>query len=308
MKTLNLVGVLALVTAAASTFAGGSGTLTFPRQQEPEPAKGPPRVWVDTNYQAPFWEKSPLASSRRDDVFVYEQKLYGGRGSLIPAEQAQGIIERFKAAYPAMGNPRFLIYVNRELVDETAGMKLIKREERLESARNDTNTSAFVRSMDNRTYRADGKSLPTLADKQTVRDVERLFGRPLRAAGASLVDQKIATQLMADKPISDLVGTSDTPQSRKDREAISSIADVVIEILIASKNLTITTLSGEQTIAVPDIQTTAIRVGDSRILALASSSDVTGRITSSSLASFSVPEITEATALALMEDMIPEAK
>ena len=38
----------------------------------------------------------------------------------------------------------------------------------------------------------------TLADRQTVRDVESLFGRPLRLGGAKIADQRIATQLMAN--------------------------------------------------------------------------------------------------------------
>jgi hypothetical protein len=138
-----------------------------------------------------------------------------------------------------------------------------------------------------------------------VRDVERLFGRPLRDAGAALADQKVAAELIADKPLDEFIGSSDTPQSRKDREALGKIADAVIEILISSKNITVPTIASSQTIAVPDIQATAIRLKDSRILGQASSSDVTSRVPASSLGNFDVRDITEATALALMEDMTP---
>lgn len=307
MKAKFLLNLLAAAGALPLAHAGGNGTLVFPRQPEPEPTSSVPRVWVDTNYQPPAWSGSqPSAPSGQ--VFVYDQKQYGGRAALVTPEQAQGILDRFKAAYPALGSPRFLIYVNRELVDAQPGLKLIRREERIESSRSETNAGASVRSVENNSYRADGKNPPALADKQTVRDVERLFGRPLRQAGASLVDQKVAAELIADKPIGEFVGTTDSPEARKDREALGKIADTVIEILIASKNVTVTTLSGEQTIAVPDIQATAIRLSDSKIVGQASSTDVTNRVPPASLGGFGVPEITEATALALMEDMTPAAK
>src|SRR5690606_11844693 len=39
------------------------------------------------------------------------------------------------------------------------------------------------------TYRAGERPRTTLADQQTVREIERLFGRPLRVAGTHLADQ-----------------------------------------------------------------------------------------------------------------------
>jgi len=132
-----------------------------------------------------------------------------------------------------------------------------------------------------------------------VRDVERLFGRPLRMGGASLADQRIATHLLAGKPFEGM--TTDGEQARKDREALSKIADVVLEVLISSKNVQVTELSGDRTYATPDIQATAVRLSDSKILGQAASSDITGRVASAR--NFDVREIAEATALALMEDM-----
>ena len=300
MKKLNCLTAVVLV-ASVSVVQAQRGTMVFPRP--PEIKQLPPPVWVDTNYQAPEWSASRVQTATTGEVFVYEQKQYGGHAALVTPEQAQGIIARFKTAYPKLGSPRFLIYVNRELVDAPSGLRLISREERIESSRSDTNASAAVKSVENNTYRADGKAPAALADKQTMRDVERIFGRPLRQAGASLVDQKVAAELIADKPIGDFVGTSDTAQSRKEREAISKIADVVIEILISSKTVTVPAIADAQTIAVPDIQATAIRLSDSKILGQASSTDATNRVPPASLPGFSVPEITEATALALMEDL-----
>ena len=67
-------------------------------------------------------------------------------------------------------------------------------------------------------------------------------------------------------------------------------------------------LAGDQTVVTPDIQATAINLKDSKILGQASSADLTARVPPTALAGFSVPEITEATALALMDDMAPAAK
>jgi hypothetical protein len=61
-------------------------------------------------------------------------------------------------------------------------------------------------------------------------------------------------------------------------------------------------LSGDRTYSVPDIQATAIRLSDSKILGQAASSDITGRGTSAG--QYDVREVAEATALALMEDMM----
>jgi hypothetical protein len=302
MKTRSLL-VLVATMALMPLAQAQKGTLQTP---PPKPLPPPPRVWEDPDYRNPFVPAAPV-TTQPTPVYTYEQKPVAGPGPLVASEQAQTIINRFKEAYPKLGSPRFLIYVNRELVDEQSGMKLVRRHETIESSRGlgNTNSEPSVRSTGENTYRADGKTAPTLADKQTVRDVERLFGRPLRAAGATLVDQKVGAQLIADRPLSEIIGTTDSPQARKDREALNKIADAVIEILISSKTVTVPTISSSQTITVPDIQATAIGLKDSKVLAQASSTDVTNRVPPASLANYDVRSITEATALALMEDMTP---
>lgn len=158
------------------------------------------------------------------------------------------------------------------------------------------------------TYAAGDKAAPSLADKLTTREVETLFGRPFRVAGASLADQKVAASLIADQPI-DHFTTATNDSARKDREALSKVADVVIEILVSSRNATLTAVSGDSTVAVPDIQVTAIRLSDSAIVGQASSTDVLGKDRDAArlVRQFGVREITEATALALMEDMTTAA-
>ena len=114
---------------------------------------------------------------------------------------------------------------------------------------------------------------------------------------------------MADKPM-DHFTTETGEAARKDREALSRVADVVIEVLISSRNLTVPEVSGDTTYAVPDIQATAIRLKDSAIVGQAAASDILGKGASAGriVRQFDVRDITEATALALMEDMLTGTK
>jgi hypothetical protein len=141
-------------------------------------------------------------------------------------------------------------------------------------------------------------------DKQTVRDVERLFGRPLRAGGARLADQRVAASLLADKPL-DHFTTATNEAARKDREALTKIADVVVEILVSSRMIKVVNISGDTYQDVPDIQATAIRLSDSAIIGQASATDVLGKdkVAGRVARQFDVRDISEATALALMEDI-----
>jgi hypothetical protein len=235
------------------------------------------------------------APAPQKQEFVYDQKPVAGRPPLVQQEQANAIVDKFKAAYPKLGSPRFVIYVNRDLVDEQSGLKITARTENTEAAGDKETVKAENR------YRFNDRKEPTLADRQTVRDVERLFGRPLRMAGASLADQRVATQLLGNRDLKSL-GT-ESEQARKDREALVKVADVAIEILISSKNIQVAELSGDRTYTIPDIQASAIQLKDAKILAQASSSDVSGA-TAYHARNYGVREIAEATALALMEDMV----
>lgn len=279
-------------------------------------------------------------------VFVYDQKPLTGRQVLVSPEQAQALITKFKAAYPKLGSPRMVIYVNRDLVDEQSGLKLTGRTEKTQQNKTDINSnykadtnapanasgqsvppasqvtivgnvggrvnypgSGEVKTASDKTsaennYTLREKNQPSLADKQTVRDVERLFGRPLRMAGVNLADQKVAAQLLADaqgKP-----GESQADAARKDREALGKIAEVAIEVLISSRNINVSEAGGDRTYSVPDIQATAINLKDSKILGQTTSADIIGkdRYAANVVRNFDVREIAEATALALMEDML----
>ena len=281
------------------------------------------------------------------ETYIYEQKPMAGRPVLISQEQATGLINRFKTNLGKLGNPRMVFYVNRELVDESSGVKLTERKERIQSNTtevksefkadpnapaqpasatlptasnvtivgdisgrrnqvpgNESIQTKTEKSAQENTYKNTERNNGTLADRQTVRDVERLFGRPFRMAGATLADQRIATQLISDRRLEKL--QTEGEQARKDREALGKIADVAVEILISSRNIIVPEISGDKTYAVPDIQATAVRLSDARILGQASATDILGKdqYAGHIVRNFDVREISEATALALMEDML----
>jgi hypothetical protein len=145
-------------------------------------------------------------------VYYYEQKPLAHLPVIIDPQQAQVIVDEFHTNYSMLGSPRILVYVNRDLAEAQPGLKIADRTERVETTSTSsstapthtnaavTNQSVTTRVVANNTYQDNGKSAPTLADRQTVRDVQRLVARPLRTAGASLVDQGIATSSTATSP------------------------------------------------------------------------------------------------------------
>ena len=289
---------------------------------------------------------APAVPGATPGAYVYEQKPITGLPQLITPQQAQTVIEKFKAAYPKLGSPRFLIHVNRDLVDEKTGTRLASRNERTETTRTTVDSTIAAanaaqpnnavtlnaggavtlsggavqgqfppgpgkvtttnqrQTRDNR-FTDTARPEPTLADKQTARDVERLFGRPLRMGGASLADQRIATQLIPSRSLDAILKDTNGEAARKDREALAKVADVALEVLISSRQLVIREVSGDKVYQVPDIQVSAIRLKDAAILGQASASDILGRdrYAGRIITTFDVREITEAVALALMEDM-----
>lgn len=236
-----------------------------------------------------------------------EQRLYSPAETLIAPEKAQQVVEAFRAAYAKLGSPRMIIAVNRELVDSGAGLQLTGRKEKTESTRSEyggSSTSKTDTVKAENTYTAATAAKTTLADRQTVRDIERLFGRPLRVGGAKLADQRVAAQLIADRPADHFLVTSNEA-ARKDREALEKIADVMIEVLITSRPLVVPGISGDENLTVPDIQVTAVRLADGAIIGQATARDVMGKDRDAGRVAraFDVSDIAEATALALMEDI-----
>jgi hypothetical protein len=256
-----------------------------------QPAPEPP---VPVSQARPAVPAQPAA--------VAEQRLYGpGSSTLIAPEAARSVVEKFRAAYGAANAPRIVIYVNRSLVD-AAGLKLTGHTEKYSEKTADGKATSGETSGTN-TYTVKDVASPALADQQTVRDIERLLGRAFRNGGAKLADQRIAGSMLTAQPGARLIGD----QAGKERDALAQSADIAVEVLISSRNLTVAEVSGDTTVAVPDIQMTAIRLKDAAILGQASASDVLGQGAARAAKQFSVADITEATALALMEDMLMSA-
>ena len=225
-----------------------------------------------------------------------QQHAYGpSADTLIARQTADGILEGFKKTYLTDGAPRVIVYVNRQLVDTGSGLRLTGHTENYEKTDTSTKTSGT------NTYQFKEGAAPSLADQQTVREIERLFGRVFRHAGAQLADQKTAIALLPDQP-----GQHIVDQAAKDRQALANVADIAIEVLISSRNIVVPEVSGDATYPVPDIQATAIRLKDSAIVGQAAASDIIGRGVQAGHAvrQFSVQDITEATAIALMDDML----
>jgi hypothetical protein len=274
-----------------------SSTLLF---ASPLPAQTP----RDNGRPAPVTQAPP--NTNRQSLLTppagEDQRVYGPpQAALVSPETAQALIQKFHAAYAPSSAPRVIVYVNRALVDADAGLRLTGRTEKYHETTKTGEAPESSTSGEN-TYSAGETPKPTLADQQTVRDIERLFGRVFRHAGAVLADQTAAAALLADPPGVRLGGN----QAAKQRDALKQIADIAIEILISSRNLTVRGLSGDATYSVPDIQATAIRLSDSAILGQSSAGDVLGAGANAGQIArrFSPNDITEATAFALMEDML----
>jgi len=292
-------------------------------QSKPQP---PPPIYFATDKKQ---EKKEITAGGN----VYDQKPLPPPPMLITAEQAKGVIDRFKEGYPKLGSPRFLIFINRELIDTRSGVvasvasaKTERATTQIDSTVKDAKAAAAALGVTNGAGLPPGKYTKqtenvtinqtlkqkerpelSLADRQTARDIERLFGRPLRAAGATLVDQSIAVQMIEGKPVKDFLVSSEGDVARKEREAIKKIADVVIEVLVSSKQVTLPGLTGDITYNVPDIQATAVRLSDSKIIGQAASADIISR-SQRPIQYLNVYEVAEATALVLMEDMLLSVK
>jgi len=307
MKTVLLIGLaLSLAPAGVQAQEKGAEKLMAPYTNNAIGPIMPPPIYA----RPPIYDQTPPPAQ---PVYVYDQKPLQQPTALVSPADAETTVAGFRTNYEVLGRPRMLIYVNRELVDTQSGLKLASRSETVKSrslsGSNSTNNSVRTESVAKNNYYNSGQAAaPTLADRQTVRDIERLMGRPLRAAGVTLVDQRVAEQIMENRPLDSL--SSETEQARKDRAAVNQIADVVVEVLMSSRNVTVPELSGDHTYTVPDIQVTAIRLKDSKVIGQASATDVLNRAGGPAMAArnFTVQDITEATALALMSDMEQETK
>ena len=301
-----------------------------------EQRDAPPNVIITSQQYTP----PPAGQTGRD----FTQKPINTAQMIITPEDALAVVEKFKKTYAGLGRPRMLIHVNRALVDEQSGLILnsfsqtrntdkTTVDSTIQAQPNQqgkttinvtaggnvdlggqnaqqfppgpgTVTATRESSAQQTDYVNHPKVTKPLADQQTIRDVERLFGRPLRMGGVHLADQAIATQLLASRSLAAILKDTNTEAARKDRQALKKIADVALEVLISSRQVTVPGVSGNTVYTVPDIQATAIQLRDGRIIGQAAAADIYGRDRDvGRYTQFDINQITEAVAIALMEDI-----
>ena len=221
----------------------------------------------------PVYQKSATAKSGK--TYTYSESPATPLDVLFTADQAKAILDEFKVTYAKLGAPKIDVRVN---LPQGA----------LQVPQIPIVTGGGVPAIDPATglpMPAAGGAIPAptrifdtdeLATQQTKREVERLFGRPLRMAGVKLVDA-----------------------------AQTNLPEVSFEILISERNLKVIGIKGETTHNVPDIQVTAIRTADGMVIGQATVLDLFPQRASAArmLKRYDIRQLTEATALALMKDM-----
>ena len=91
---------------------------------------------------------------------------------------------------------------------------------------------------------------------------------------------------------------------------LTNLPEVSFEVLISEREITVNGIKGKQTHSVPDIQVTAIRMTDGRIIGQATVLDLFPRRSTAArmLQRYDIQQLTEATALALMKDISSSAQ
>jgi hypothetical protein len=209
---------------------------------------------------------------------------------LFTPEQARQIVDNFKLAYVKMGKPLIDIRVNTPFGTVPASPMPVPGVQAGPAI--DPNTGLPLPGGVGATpipiAGAPAPLVPTrvfdasaLSELQTQREVETLFGRPLRSAGVQLVDASLA-----------------------------NLPELTFEVLISERQLVLQGISKKETLSVPDIQVTALRLADARIVGQASVLDLFPRREQAAhmLRRYDLRQLTEATALALMQDIAATAE
>ncbi|MFM1555171.1 MAG: hypothetical protein ACKJR1_01645 [Limisphaerales bacterium] len=194
------------------------------------------------------------------------------------AQQAQQIVEDFRAAYVKLGAPRININVN--LPQGTFEVPQIPTVGVGGTPQIDPATGLPMPV-------GVGGAAPRIFDtaelstRQTKREVELLFGRPLRLAGATLIDP-----------------------------AQTNLPELTLEILLGEREIKVPGINGPKSHTVPDIIVTATRAADGQVLGQATVLDLFKHQAAAArmLQRYNIQQLTEATALALMKDIASTAK
>ncbi len=197
--------------------------------------------------------------------------------TIYNAEQAKAIVEEFRITYAKLGKPKIDVRVNfpQSAVQvpqlPTVGVGGVPAIDPATGLPIPPGGAAAAGGIPARIF-----DTYELSSKQTKREVERLFGRPLRMAGVMLMDANL-----------------------------TNLPEMSFEVLISEREITVNGIKGKQAHSVPDIQVTAIRMTDGRIIGQATVLDLFPRRSSAArmLHRYDIQQLTEATALALMKDI-----
>lgn len=217
--------------------------------------------------------------------YVYTVSPSVPLSQIYNAQQAQQIVEDFRAAYVKLGAPRININVNLPQgafevpqipTVSVGGTPQIDPATGLPMPVGVGGAAPAAPSAGPRIFDAD-----ELSTRQTKREVELLFSRPLRLAGATLIDP-----------------------------AQTNLPELTLEILLGEREINIPGIKGTQSHTVPDIIVTATRAADGQVLGQATVLDLFPHQAAAArmLKRYNIQQLTEATALALMKDIASTAK
>lgn len=248
-------------------------------------ATTPPAPNVHRVNGVPVYQNNAEAKSGKQ--FIYTESPATPLHVLYTADQAKAILDEFKVTYAKLGAPKIDVRVNlpqgavqvpqvpivsgggAPAIDPATGLPMP--------------VGAAPPAGGPAAGGIPGRLFDTneLATQQTKREVERLFGRPLRMAGVTLVDA-----------------------------AQTNLPELSLEILISERDLRVLGLNGEKTYTVPDIQVTATQAADGTIVGQATVLDLFPQLNAAArmLMRYDIRQLTEATALSLMRDMSATAQ
>jgi len=229
--------------------------------------------------------ETPKPSGKK---YTYTESSATPLNLLYTREQARKIVDNFKLAYAKMGQPRIDIRVNLPYGTVPASPLPVPGVQFSPTIDPNTGLPRTQPPAGAAPIPAAGAPVPTrvfdassLTERQTQREVETLFGRPLRSAGVQLVES-----------------------------SLTNLPELTFEVLISERELVLQGISRKENITVPDIQVTALRLADARIVGQASVLDLFARKEQAAymLRRYDLRQLTEATALALMQDIATTAE
>ncbi|MDE2680722.1 MAG: hypothetical protein OSB29_05080 [Verrucomicrobiota bacterium] len=223
-----------------------------------------------------------IAAPVEGKKYVYTVSPAVPLSQIYNAQQAQQIVEDFRAAYVKIGAPRINISVNLpqgtfEVPQlPTVGVGGTPQIDPATGLPMPAGVGGGVPAAGPRIFDTD-----EMSTRQTKREVELLFGRPLRLAGATLTDP-----------------------------SQTNLPELTLEILLGERKINVPGINGPKSHTVPDIIVTATRAADGQVLGQATVMDLFPHQAAAArmLKRYNIQQLTEATALALMKDITSTAK